>query len=194
MLAELDVVIASVHSATSQSREEMTERLHSCLRESVRDDHRPSDRRAVLRRVSAQGYEFDYDAVFAAAARTGTALEIDGQAARLDLPAPLARMAKSYGVTFALDSDAHRTGDLAAIEFAVGQARRAGLGEADVLNARPLEEVRAFVARKRERGMIAGARLAGPSGRATPRGRALRLRARRRFDRGDLGRAARSVW
>ena len=73
------------------------------------------------------GYEFDYDAVFAAAARTGTALEIDGQAARLDLPAALARSAKSFGVTFSLDSDAHRAGDLRAIEFAVGQARRAGL-------------------------------------------------------------------
>jgi DNA polymerase (family 10) len=95
------------------------------------------------------GYEFDYDAVFAAAARTGTALEIDGQAPRLDLPAPLARKAKSFGVTFTLDSDAHRTGDLTAIDFAVGQARRAGLTKADVLNAKPLEEVRAFVARKR---------------------------------------------
>ena len=95
------------------------------------------------------GYEFDYDAVFAAAARTGTALEIDGQAARLDLPAALARKAKAFGVTFSLDSDAHRTGDLAATQFAVGQARRAGLVPGDVLNAAPLEEVRAFVARKR---------------------------------------------
>jgi DNA polymerase (family 10) len=76
-------------------------------------------------------------------------MEIDGQAARLDLPAPLARKAKTFGVTFALDSDAHRTGDLTAIDFAVGQARRAGLTPADVLNARPLEDVRAFVARKR---------------------------------------------
>jgi DNA polymerase (family 10) len=97
----------------------------------------------------ARGYEFDYDAVFAAAARTGTALEIDGQAPRLDLPAPLARKAKGFGVTFTLDSDAHRTGDLSAIEFAAGQARRAGLERSDVLNARPLDEVRAFVARKR---------------------------------------------
>ncbi|MGA8797138.1 MAG: hypothetical protein WB526_08790, partial [Candidatus Cybelea sp.] len=95
------------------------------------------------------GYEFDYDAVFAAAARTGTALEIDGQAARLDLPAALARRARTFGVIFSLDSDAHRTGDLSATEFAVGQARRAGLVAADVLNARPLEGVLAFVARKR---------------------------------------------
>ena len=126
----------------------MTARLIRACENPLRYDHRASDR-APLRRIQA-GYEFDYDAVFAAAARTGTALEIDGQAARLDLPAPLARKAKSFGVTFTLDSDAHRTGDLAAVEFAIGQARRAGLVKADVLNARPLDEVLAFVARKRE--------------------------------------------
>ncbi len=146
VLAELDVVIASVHTATRQSRAEMTERLiRACENRYVTIIGHPTGHRFD----TSSGYEFNYDAVFAAAARTGTALEIDGQAARLDLPAPLARMAKSYGVTFALDSDAHRTGDLAAIEFAVGQARRAGLGAADVLNARSLDDVRAFVARKR---------------------------------------------
>jgi DNA polymerase (family 10) len=146
VLAELDVVIASVHTATRQSREEMTARLiRACENRYVTIIGHPTGRRFD----ATTGYEFDYDAVFAAAARTGTALEIDGQAARLDLPAPLARRAKIYGVTFALDSDAHRTGDLAAMEFAVGQARRAGLGTADVLNARPLDDVLAFVARKR---------------------------------------------
>ncbi|HEY6325010.1 MAG TPA: PHP domain-containing protein, partial [Candidatus Cybelea sp.] len=146
VLNELDVVIASVHAATHQPREQMTQRLiRACENPYVTIIGHPTGRRFD----ASKGYEFDYDAVFAAAARTGTALEIDGQAARLDLPAPLARMAKSYGVTFALDSDAHRTGDLAAIEFAVGQARRAGLGVADVLNARSLDDVRAFVARKR---------------------------------------------
>jgi DNA polymerase (family 10) len=146
VLAQLDVVIASVHTATRQSREEMTARLiRACENRYVTIIGHPTGRRFD----ATTGYEFDYDAVFAAAARTGTALEIDGQAARLDLPAPLARRAKIYGVTFALDSDAHRTGDLTAIEFAVGQARRAGLGTADVLNAWPLDDMLAFVARKR---------------------------------------------
>jgi DNA polymerase (family 10) len=151
VLAELDVVIASVHTATHQSRGDMTNRLiRACENRYVTIIGHPTGHRfASMESAQDRGYEFDYDAVFGAAARTGTALEIDGQAARLDLSAPLARMAKSYGVTFALDSDAHRTGDLAAVEFAVGQARRAGLGAADVLNARSLEGVRAFVARKR---------------------------------------------
>jgi len=146
VLARLDLVIGSVHVATKQSREEMTARLiRACENPYVTIVGHPTGRRFNI----SPGYEFDYDAVFAAAARTGTALEIDGQAARLDLPAPLARKAKSFGVTLALDSDAHRTGDLSAIEFAVGQARRAGLEKADVLNAKPLDELFAFVARKR---------------------------------------------
>jgi DNA polymerase (family X) len=151
-LARLDLVIASVHTATRQSRDEMTARLiRACENPYVTIIGHPTGRRfdTSTGSVQAPGYEFDYDAVFAAAARTGTALEIDGQAARLDLPAPLARKAKSFGITFTLDSDAHRVGDLPAIDFAVGQARRAGLEKADVLNAQPLERVRAFVAAKR---------------------------------------------
>ncbi|HZV77247.1 MAG TPA: DNA polymerase/3'-5' exonuclease PolX [Candidatus Babeliales bacterium] len=146
VLAQLDLVIGSVHSHTRQSREEMTARLiRACENRYVTVIGHPTGRRFD----ASTGYEFDYDAVFAAAARTGTAMEIDGQAARLDLPAPLARKAKTFGVTFTLDSDAHRTGDLSAIEFAVGQARRAGLTAADVLNARSYDDVRAFIARKR---------------------------------------------
>ncbi len=146
VLSELDIVIGSVHTAVRQSRDEMTARLiRACENPYLNIIGHPTGRRFE----GFPGYEFDYDAVFAAAARTGTALEIDGQAARLDLPAALARKAKTFGVTFSLDSDAHRTGDLGATQFAVGQARRAGLVVADVLNTQPLEGVRAFVARKR---------------------------------------------
>lgn len=148
VLAELDVVIASVHSAMQQSREEMTARLiRACENRYVTIVGHPTGRRFD----GGAGYEFDYDAVFAAAARTGTALEIDGQAMRMDLAAPLIRKAKSLGATFAADSDAHRTGELVHAELAVGQARRAGLTKDDVLNARPLHEMLAFVHAKRAR-------------------------------------------
>ncbi len=148
VLAELDVVIGSVHSAMHQSREDMTARLvRACENPYVTIVGHPTGRRFD----GGAGYEFDYDAVFAAAARTGTALEIDGQAMRLDLPAPLIRMAKTFGVTFAADSDAHRTRDLADAELAIGQARRAGLTKDDVLNARPFEAMYAFVRAKRGR-------------------------------------------
>jgi DNA polymerase (family 10) len=148
VLAELDIVVASVHTAMHQSRDQMTARLiRACENPYVTIIGHPTGRRFD----GGAGYEFDYDAVFGAAARTGTALEIDGQAMRLDLPAPLIRKAKTFGVTFTADSDAHRTRDLNSAELAVGQARRAGLTKDDVLNAAPFEAMRAFVNAKRER-------------------------------------------
>jgi DNA polymerase (family X) len=148
VLAELDIVVASVHEATNISRDAMTARLiRACENPYVTIIGHPTGRHAE----SFPGYEFDYDAVFAAAARTGTALEIDGQPVRLDLPSGLARRARSFGVTFSLDSDAHAVEHLWNIEYAVGLARRAWVTREEVLNARPLEDVLAFVAAKRAR-------------------------------------------
>ncbi len=147
VLDELDLVIGSVHTAHNQSRDQMTARLiRACENPYVTLIGHPTGRRVG----GFSGYEFDYDAVFAAAARTGTALEIDGQATRLDLPSPLARRAKAAGATFALDSDAHAIDDLDDIDFAVGQARRAGIETGDVINALPLDELLARIARKRK--------------------------------------------
>lgn len=147
VLASLDIVVGSVHSAFNQSREEMTRRLiAACENPYVTIIGHPTGRNLE----TFPGYEFDYDAVFAAAARTGTAIEIDGQAMRLDLPWALVQRAKSFGVTFTTDSDAHDTGQLDFAELAVSQARRAGLTPADILNTKPLDEVLAFVRKKRE--------------------------------------------
>lgn len=148
VLAELDVVIGSVHSSFNQTRDEMTRRLiRACENPYVTIIGHPTGRNLS----GFPGYEFDYDAVFAAAARTGTALEIDGQAQRLDLPSALAQRAKTFGVVFTLDSDAHDAGQLRNAELAVSQARRAGLTRDDVLNARDLDGMLAFVQGKRER-------------------------------------------
>ncbi len=146
ILRELDLVVASVHDGTNISREAMTARLvRACENPYVTIIGHPTGRQVE----SFPGYEFDYDVVFAAAARTGTALEIDGQPGRLDLPSALARRAREFGVTFALDSDAHAADHLVNVAYAVGQARRAWITPAEVLNARPLSGVRAFVAAKR---------------------------------------------
>ncbi|MDQ6924880.1 MAG: DNA polymerase/3'-5' exonuclease PolX [Candidatus Eremiobacteraeota bacterium] len=148
ILAELDIVVASVHSAFNQSRETITARLLRALENPyVNVIGHPTGRNVE----TFAGYDFDHDAVFAAAARTGTALEIDGQPSRLDLPSPLARRAREFGVTFTCDSDAHGAAQLANVGYAVGQARRAWVTAAEVLNARPLEEVLAFVEAKRTR-------------------------------------------
>jgi len=148
VLAGLDIVVGSVHSAFNQSRDEMTARLiRACENPYVTIIGHPTGRHIE----TFEGYDFDYDAVFTAAARTGTALEIDGQPSRLDLPSSLARRAKAFGVTFTCDSDAHGVEQLENVGYAVGQARRAWLTAGDVLNTRPLEEVLAFVRAKRER-------------------------------------------
>ncbi|MBV8726950.1 MAG: DNA polymerase/3'-5' exonuclease PolX [Candidatus Eremiobacteraeota bacterium] len=145
-LAKLDIVVGSVHSAMQQSRDEMTRRLiRACENPYLNIIGHPTGRMIEIH----PGYEFDYDAVFAAAARTGTALEIDGQGKRLDLPAALARRAKDFGVVFTVDSDAHDVAGLDNVALAVSQARRAWLTRDNVVNTWPLEDVRAFVRRKR---------------------------------------------
>ncbi|HEY0393615.1 MAG TPA: DNA polymerase/3'-5' exonuclease PolX [Candidatus Elarobacter sp.] len=155
VLAQLDIVVASVHSAFNQSRDEMTARLLRAIDNPyVTIIGHPTGRNVE----TFAGYEFDHDAVFAAAARTGTALEIDGQPSRLDLPSPLARRAREHGVTFTCDSDAHGVAQLENVAYAVGQARRGWVTAAEVLNARPLEEVLAFVEAKRRRTVDAHAR------------------------------------
>ena len=146
VLAQLDMVVASVHSAFDLSRDEMTARLiRACENPYVTILGHPTGRNVE----TFPGYDFDHDAVFATAARTGTALELDGQPARLDLPSALARRARAFGVTFSCDSDAHRTAHLANVAFAVGQARRAWITSSEVLNTRPLAGVLAFIETKR---------------------------------------------
>ena len=146
ILAQLDIVVASVHSAFNLSREAMTARLiRACENPYVTIIGHPTGRNVE----GFPGYDFDHDAVFAAAARTGTALEIDGQPNRLDLPSNLARRAREFGVTFTCDSDAHACEHLVNVAFAVGQARRAWLRAADILNTRDLAGVNRFIEAKR---------------------------------------------
>jgi DNA polymerase (family 10) len=157
-LAELDIVVASIHSSTSLPRDEMTARLiRACENPYVTIIGHPTGRQVERGADWGEhpGYEFDYDAVFAAAARTGTALEIDGHPGRFDLPSQLARRAREFGVTFSCDSDAHKAEDLSYIGYAVGQARRAWITKDQVLNARPLEDVLAFIESKRTRASLA---------------------------------------
>jgi DNA polymerase (family 10) len=146
VLAELDVVIASVHGALRMSREEMTQRLiRACENPYVSILGHPTGRQSG----AFEGYEVDIDAVAQAAARTGTALEIDGHPSRLDLPGALAGRAATFGATFTIDSDAHAVAQLDNVAYGIGQARRAWLTPAQVLNAQPLDAVLEFVAKKR---------------------------------------------
>ncbi len=132
-LAALDVVIASVHTALDQPRDEMTERVLSALR----SPHVDVLGHPTCRRLDRRGEtSVDLDAVIAEAVRTGTALEINGNPMRLDLNDAWARKARVAGALLAIDSDAHFPAEFAWSRYGCAIGRRAGLTPADVLNAR----------------------------------------------------------
>jgi DNA polymerase (family 10) len=147
VLAELDVVVASIHSGFAGDKEKQTMRLLRAIQNPyVNVIGHPTG--ALIEQRA--GYEFDTETIFRAAANSGTALEINANPARLDLSASMARRAKELGCTIAIDTDAHSIEDFDNLRFGVGTARRAGLAAGDVLNARPLEGVLDFVAIKRK--------------------------------------------
>jgi DNA polymerase (family 10) len=92
--------------------------------------------------------DLDWDVVFEEAARTGTALEMNGSPHRLDLSVERARRAVAAGCTLTIDSDAHKTAELDFVRWGVSQARRAWVEPANVLNTRSRDELLAWVAAK----------------------------------------------
>jgi DNA polymerase (family 10) len=140
-LAELDFVVASIHSGFQQPREQITKRLLAALAHPAVDLIGHPTGRLIERR---EGYEFDAEAVIAAAARHGKALEINSQPDRLDLRDTLARRAHEAGVLIAVDTDAHSPRHFAALRFGIAQARRAWLPADAVINTWPLERILAW--------------------------------------------------
>ena len=139
LLAELDWVIASVHTAFAMSEQKMTERMIAAMEHPhVRAIGHPTGR-LIGRRAP---YAIDLDAVFAAAARTGTMLEINGNPDRRDLSDLHARAAARAGAMIVIDSDAHRVLTLQNMRWGVASARRGWLTAEDVANTRPLARLR----------------------------------------------------
>jgi DNA polymerase (family 10) len=145
-LSQLDIVIASVHSAFNQEPAEMTDRLLRALACPWVDVLAHPTGRLILKR---DGYTFDVEEVFRAAATAGVALEINSQIDRLDLDDAHARLARERGVRLAIDSDAHSPSALGNVRWGVMVARRAWLEPADVVNTRPLSELRPLLRRNR---------------------------------------------
>lgn len=132
ILAAFEVVIASMHSARSQPPEQLTRRALAAIEHPHVDVLAHPTGRIVN---SRDAVTMDWDAIFAAAARTGTMLEINGSP-RLDLPDELARSAGRAGVTLSVASDAHRTEELDNLRHAVSVARRAWLTRDQVAGTR----------------------------------------------------------
>ena len=139
LLSELDWVIASVHTAFGISEQAMTERMITAIEHPLVDAIGHPTGRLIERRAP---YAIDLEAVFAAAARTGTMLEINANPARRDLSDVHARAAIRAGVGIVIDSDAHRSDTLANMRWGVATGRRAWLQREDVLNTRSWAEVK----------------------------------------------------
>jgi len=133
LLGQLDWVIASAHTSFGMSEQAMTERMIATIEHPLVDAIGHPTGRLIERR---EPYAIDLDAVFAAAARTGTMLEINANPDRRDLSDVHARAAVRAGVTVLIDSDAHRTSTLANMRWGVATARRAWLTRENVANTR----------------------------------------------------------
>jgi DNA polymerase (family X) len=141
-----DVRVASVHSMFGQSKDEMTRRIVRAMENPyVNVIGHPTTRKINQR----QPVEFDLDEVFAAAARTGTALEVNAYPDRLDLKDEHIMWAKRYGVKFAVDTDSHATTHLDHMRYGVAMAQRGWLTKDDVINAWPLGKLRTFLRKGR---------------------------------------------
>jgi DNA polymerase (family X) len=134
VLEQMDLVIASVHSHFNQDPAQMTDRLlRAIANPNTSIIGHPTGRRLLIR----EGYGFDLDRVFAAAAKAGVAMEHNAYPERLDLCDLHLRMAKAKGVKFVVNTDSHHTSHLEKMRYGVLQLRRAWLTKEDVLNTLP---------------------------------------------------------
>ena len=145
-LAQLDFVVASVHSGFGLEPSAMTDRLLAAISCPWVDVIGHPTGRLLLRR---EPLRFDVDAVLAAAAGCGIALEINCQVDRLDLSDTVARAARDRGIPLVISSDAHTIAEFDTLAWGIGVARRAWLSPGDVLNTRPLDALIPLLRRHR---------------------------------------------
>lgn len=144
VLGRLDLVIGAVHSAFHLSREKQTRRILAAMdRPHFSILAHPSGRLIPTR----EPYDVDMASIIRHARQRGCFLELNAHPERLDLLDIHCRMAKAEGVLIAVNSDAHSAGDFANLRFGIGQARRGWLERKDVLNTRPLSELRPLLRR-----------------------------------------------
>lgn len=149
VIARFDIVLASLHDHANQPAARLLDRYLSAIESPYVDiiTH-PAGRSPA----ASPGYDLEFDRLFEAAARTGTAVEVDGAPGHLDMDGALARRAAAAGAAVVVDSDCHRAEALARqMRFGVATARRGWIEPRHVLNTRPVNDVLKFVARKRSR-------------------------------------------
>ena len=147
-LSGFDLTVASVHSHFNQSRDEMTARV-------IRAIENPSVNiigHLTTRKIGRRDpVDLDLEAVFEAAGRTGTALEINAFPDRLDLRDEHVLWARRHGVKFSIDTDSHAVGHLDVMRFGVATAQRGWLSKDDVINAWPIGKLERFLRKGRSK-------------------------------------------
>jgi DNA polymerase IV (family X) len=142
LLERMDVVVASVHMAQQQKERTITGRLISAIENQNVDIIGHPTGRIINQREPS---DMDFHAVLEAAARAGTALEINAHPSRLDLNDVNARAAKEMGVQMSINSDAHDAGQLLNMKYGINVARRAWLEKKDLINAMDLKDLIQFL-------------------------------------------------
>lgn len=138
LLAQLDIVVASVHSKLRMEREEMTRRMVMAIANPHMDILGHCTGRYVLGRTRPES-EFDAEVVFEACRQFGKAVEINSRPERLDPPRRLLRLAEEMDCTFTIDSDAHAPGQLDWQPYGCARAEECGVPAARVMNARSVD-------------------------------------------------------
>ncbi len=146
LLAELDVVVASVHSFMDLDREAMTKRVVRAVSHGSVDILGHPTGRLLGRR---EPYALDLEAVFEACLEHDVAVEVNAHPRRLDLSDRHVFRARELGVRIVVNTDAHEVRGLDVMRFGVDQARRGWAGPDDIVNARPLAEVESWLQRRR---------------------------------------------
>jgi DNA polymerase (family 10) len=145
-LAQLDVVVASVHSAFNQDESQMTDRVLQAIACPYVDILGHPTGRLLLKR---EAYNVNVSRMIEGAADAGVALEINCQVDRLDLCDTHAKLARDRGAKIVISTDSHSSRGFQVLRWGVTVARRAWLSAADVLNTRPVDEFRSGLRRNR---------------------------------------------
>ncbi|MGC0776744.1 MAG: DNA polymerase/3'-5' exonuclease PolX [Candidatus Acidiferrum sp.] len=145
LLAQLDVVVCSIHSYFNLGREAMTERMLAAIENPYAQIIGHPTGRVLLRR---DPIDYDMEKVLAACAKHGVAMECNSYPDRLDLKDVYLRMCKERGVKVVISTDSHNAGNLSLIRYGVRMARRGWLEKWDVINTLPVGEFLGAVERK----------------------------------------------
>lgn len=145
VLAKLDLVIGSVHSAFDLTAEQQTDRILQAMD----NPHMNILAHPTGRRLGSRGaMDLDMERLMEGAKQRGCILEINAQPERLDLNDIYAKLAQEIGVKIAISTDAHATGELGFMRFGVAQARRGWLEAGDVINTKPLPDLKQLLKRE----------------------------------------------